>query len=228
MAAEDYYNPKASKGPSCSAGAHAARLMPTVNYHDTKACKVQARRAAARRASIVRKRDVQAKAGDDVELPFRDDLHEGIYLPPHEAKSRGLDGGKWAKAYGPAAEWWVMEFGLGRWGQYDLCGYRRVIDGHWIPYFFDKHWRPWHDDPKWQLRYEPENLYDWDDYAAACALNGHADDKKWRCPLERIIVYVRAALIIGQMTGWLCRARALQRWRDRGEVIGEVIEPPSE
>ena len=219
--ADDRYNPKASKGPSCSARAYAARFAPTVNYQNTKACKVQSRRATARRAAILRKRDVLEKVGEVDDWTLREDLSFDVFLPPHEAKRRGLDGGKWEKAYGPEAGWWAMEF----WSDGNFRGHRRVIDGHFIPYWFDKHWRPWHDDPEWQLRYEPENLYDWDDYAAACALNGHVDDTKWRCPLERIIVRARLMLTVGLRTGWLCRAKALQMWRDRGETIGDVIEP---
>mgnify|MGYP004347487475 CR=1 FL=1 len=42
----DAMEPKAPKAPSCSAREYAARFMPTVNYHDSKACKAQARRAA--------------------------------------------------------------------------------------------------------------------------------------------------------------------------------------
>jgi len=221
MAAEDYYNPKTSKGTSCSAREYAIRCMRTVNYHDSKACKVQSRRASARRASIARKRDVLAKVGEVDDLSLREDLIHSVLLPPHEAKSRGLDGGKWEDVYGPAAAWWSMEF----WHCGNFRGYRREVDGAFIPYYYERNC-----PPRWYYESDDDDepdaiIYKWDDYAAACALKGHVDDAKWRSHLERIIVRARAALTIGLEIGWLARAKALQMWRDRGEIIGDEPDP---
>ena len=198
MAAEDYYNPKTHKGPSCSAREYATRCMPTVNYHDSKACKVQFRRASARRLSIARKRDVLAKVGKVDDLSLRDDIIHSVLLPPYEAKSRGLDGGKWENVYGPAAAWWAMEF----WPDGDFRGYRRVVDGAWIASHYEKHRLP-----NW--------FYESDDYDT----ESEDDHIAW------IIDAVRDNLRFGLQLGWLARARTLQMWRDRGEIIGDEPDP---